>query len=244
MKNDIALLKYTPGQIKKKTKKIYRKILTESENLDSGNFNRIGTSDINRLFELYDQYFFDRFFQNQYKNNIFFRLSERMTSSAGRIAYAKQIGTYTISLSTTLIFQTFHDVTREVSANGIVCHDRLEATMHVLEHEIIHLLEWVVFNSSSCSQPRFQNLSYNIFGHTQVTHRLVTQTERARKKFNLHVGEEVSFEYNGKTYYGFISRITKRATVMANDPKGDYKDPQGNQYSKYYIPLSSLEVVK
>jgi hypothetical protein len=244
MKIDIAHLKYTPKQIKKKTRKIYRKMLTESKNFDGGNFKSIGTSDIACLFELYDQYFFDRFFQNHYKNNIFFRLSERLTRSAGRIAYEKQIGRYTISLSTTLIFQSFHDVTREVLVNGIVCHDRLEATMHVLEHEIIHLLEWVLFGSSSCSKPRFQNLSYNIFGHTEVTHQLVTQTELAREKFNINVGDRVSFEHDGKTYYGLISRITKRATVMANNPHGEYKDSKGNRYSKYYVPLSSLEVVK
>jgi len=244
MKTDIGHLKYTPGQIKKKTRKIYRRILAESENLDSGNFKSIAIRDVSRLFELYDQYFFDRFFQDHYRKKVFFRLSERMTRSGGRIAYAKQAGTYTISLSTTLIYQTFHDVTREVSVNGIVCHDRLEATMRVLEHEIIHLLEWVRFGSSSCSKSRFQELSHSIFGHTDVTHQLVTQTERARKKFNLRVGDKVSFEYDGKPHHGFISRITQRATVMAHDPNGDYKDPQGNRYSKYYIPLPSLEIIE
>ena len=244
MKIDIAHLKYTPKQIKKKTRKISRKILAESENIDNGNFNSIATRDVSHLFELYDQYFFDRFFKDHHRQKIFFRLSDRMTRSGGRIAYAQQTETYTISLSTTLIFQTFHDVTREVAVNGIVCHKRLEATMRVLEHEIIHLLEWVRFGSSSCSQPRFQDLSYSIFGHTEVTHQLVTQTERAIKKFNLQVGDKVSFEYDGKTHNGFISRITKRATVMANDPDGNYKDFQGNRYCKYYIPLSSLEAVK
>ena len=244
MKIDIAHLKYTPKQIKKKTRKISRKILAESENIDNGNFNSIAIRDVSHLFELYDQYFFDRFFQDHHKQKIFFRLSDRMTRSGGRITYAQQTETYTISLSTTLIFQTFHDVTREVAVNGIVCHNRLEATMRILEHEIIHLLEWVRFGSTSCSKPRFQDLSYNIFGHTEVTHQLVTQTERARKKFNLGVGDKVSFEYNGKTHHGFISRITKRATVMANDPDGNYKDFQGNRYCKYYIPLSSLEAVK
>lgn len=244
MKIDIAHLKYTPKQIKKKTRKISRKILAESENIDNGNFNSIAIRDVAHLFELYDQYFFDNFFQGHHRQKIFFRLSDRMTRSGGRITYAQQTETYTISLSTTLIFQTFHDVTREVAVNGIVCHNRLEATMRLLEHEIIHLLEWVRFGSSNCSKPLFQDLSYNIFGHTEVTHQLVTQTERARKKFNIRVGDKVSFEYNGKTHHGFISRITKRATVMANDPDGEYKDFQGNRYCKYYIPLSSLEAVE
>ncbi|TFH38714.1 MAG: hypothetical protein E4G94_11940 [ANME-2 cluster archaeon] len=244
MKIDIANLKYTPRQIKNKTRKISHKILAESENLDNRNFNSIAIRDVSRLFELYDQYFFDRFFQDHHRQKIFFGLSDRMTRSGGRIVYAQRTGTYTISLSTTLIFQTFHDVTRDVAVNGIVCHNRLEATMRILEHEIIHLLEYVRFGSSSCSKPRFQDLSYNIFGHTEVTHQLVTQTERAQKKFNLQAGDKVSFEYNGMTHHGFISSITKRATVMANDPDGDYKDFQGNRYCKYYIPLSSLEAVK
>jgi len=240
MKEDLANLKYTSREIKKKSKRIYRQILIESENFDCGNFKAIGTDDLANLFELYDLYFFNRFFHNNYKEKISFRLSRRMTRAAGRIAYTKHDGAYKISLSTTLISQTFHDVKREVTVNGIVCHNRLEATMRVLEHEIIHLLEWVLFGGTSCSKPRFRYLSRNIFGHTDVTHQLVTQTERAHKKFNLQVGGEVVFEHDGKTYRGVLSRITKRATVMVGDSDGHFQDVHGNRYSKYYVPLQHL----
>ena len=240
MKKDLADLKYTSGEIKKKSKKIYRQILAESENLDRGNFKAIGTDDLASLFKLYDLHFFDRFFHNNYREKISFRLSRRMTMAAGRIAYMKDDGTYTISLSTTLISQTFHDVRREVTVNGIVCHDRLEATMRVLEHEIIHLLEWELFGKTSCSKPRFRRLSRNIFGHTDVTHQLVTQVERAHKRFNLQVGDEAVFEHDGKTYRGVISRITKRATVMVRDSDGRFQDSKGNRYGKYYVPLQHL----
>jgi len=233
-------LKYTSTEIKKKSKNIYRQILAESENLDCGNFKAIETEDLARLFGLHDLYFFNRFFHNNYKEKISFRLSRRMTRAAGRIAYTRHDGTYTIALSTTLVSQTFHDVRREVVVNGIVCHDRLEATMRVLEHEIIHLLEWVLFGETSCSKPRFRRLSRNIFGHTDVTHRLVTQAERAHKRFNLRVGDEAVFEHDGKTYRGVISRITKRATVMVKDSDGHFQDSQENRYSKYYVPLQHL----
>lgn len=244
MTKDLTNLKYTSQEIEKKTKKIYCQILAESKNFDQKNFTMIGTDDLKRLFELYDLSFFDRFFYNNYKEKIFFRLSQRMTRSAGKTAYMKRTNAYVISLSTTLIFQTFHDVMREVVVNGIVCHDRLEATMHVLEHEIIHLLEFVVFGSSSCSQPRFKQLSCNIFSHRGVTHQLVTQTERAQKKFNLYVGDAVSFEFEGNLYRGIIYRITKRATVMVKDSKGPYVDSQGTRYSKYYVPLHFLKQSK
>jgi hypothetical protein len=90
MKHDekhLADLKYTSREIKKKSKKIYRQILAESENFDCGNFKAIETDDLARLFGLYDLYFFNRFFHNNYKEKISFRLSRRMTRAAGRIAY-------------------------------------------------------------------------------------------------------------------------------------------------------------
>ncbi len=241
MKKDLANLKYTPAKIRKKNRKIYHQTLAESKDMDQGNFNAIRADDLIRLFELYDLHFFDRFFHNKHKGKVFFRLSERMTRAGGKITYAKGTDTYTISLSTALIFQTFEDVMREVTVNGIVCRDRLDATMRILEHEIIHLLEQVLFDSTSCSKPRFKRLSRNIFGHTDVTHRLVTQAELAHKQHNLRVGSAVSFEYDGETYRGIISRITKRATVMVRDPAGDFRDLQGDQYSKYYIPLEYLK---
>ena len=242
--NNIANLAYTLKEIEKKTKKIYRQVLADSPTLDQGNFTMIRTDDLMHLFELYDLYFFDRFFYNNYKGKIFFRLSKRMTRSAGKTTYMKRTNTYVISLSTTLIFQTFHDITRKVVVNGIVCRDRLEASMRVLEHEIIHLLEFILFGSSSCRKSRFKQLSGNIFKHTGVTHDLVTQTERAQKKFNIHIGDNVCFEFEGDLYYGIVYRITKRATVMVKDSKGHYADSHGVRYSKYYIPLQFLKQSK
>ena len=244
MKKDLTNLKNTPTRIQRTNRKIYRQILRESENMDQGNFNAIAVKDFARLFELYDLHFFDRYFHNQYNGKIFFRLSERMTKAGGKIAYAKGTDIYTIYLSTALIFQTFGGVTREVTVNGIICRDRLEATMRILEHEIIHLLELVFFDSTSCSKPRFKRLSQNIFSHTEVTHRLVTQAELAQEQHNLGVGSTVSFEYGGDTHRGVISCITKRATVMVRDRAGDFRDLQGDRYSKYYIPLENLKHVR
>ena len=244
MNKDLTDLKYTPSRIRRTNRKIYRQILLESETIGQGNFNAIAVKDFARLFELYDLHFFDRYFHNKHNGNIFFRLSERMTKAGGKIAYAKGTDIYTIYLSTALIFQTFGGVTREVTVNGIVCHDRLDATMRILEHEIIHLIELVFFDSTSCSKPRFKRLSQNIFGHTAVTHRLVTQAELAQEQHNMGVWSTVSFEYGGETHRGIISRITKRATVMVRDRAGDFRDLQGARYSKYYIPLEDLTHVR
>ena len=242
-KTELVKLRYPSDEIKDKTKAIYRQILAESGNLKEGNFGRISTEDFRRLFELYDQHFFDGFFLGHCREKLFFRLSRRMTRAGGKTTYAKKAGTYEIALSTTLIFQTFQDVVREVTVNGIVCHDRLEATMRVLEHEIVHLLELVVFGCSSCTESRFRQLSHNIFGHTGTTHRLVTQAERAREKFSLKPGDEAVFEFEGTVRRGLISRITKRATVMVRDPNGPYADAHGDRYVKFYVPIHLLRPV-
>jgi len=238
-KDELLDLEYTPTCIGLKTRTIYTRILNRT-GIDKGNFTRIWRRDLETIFELYDQGFFGGFFTKNCGDRLYFRLSRRMTKSGGMTKFYREEGKYEISLAINLIFQTFHDVDREIRVNGIVCHDRLEATMRIFEHEMIHLLEFVLFGNSSCSRPRFRKLSRCIFGHTDVTHRLVTQEERAHKKFKLKVGDAVSFDYEGKMYTGFIHRITRRATVFVKDPVGGFTDRRGNRYVKYYIPLESL----
>ena len=60
----------------------------------------------------------------------------------------------------------------------------------------------------------------------------------------MHPGDFASFEYEGQFYKGVINRITKCATVMVKDPKGKYLDSKGNQYIKYYIPISQLKKIE
>lgn len=87
-------------------------------------------------------------------------------------------------------------------------------------------------------------MSRNIFNHTDVTHKLVTQAEIAQKKFKLRAGDKVLFEYEGRIYRGIVSRITQRATVMVKNKNGDFKDAKGIRYSKYYVPLQHLKPLR
>jgi len=244
LKNKLHDLTYTTTEIKDKTHKIYSQIINQSKMIDKGNYVRIETYDLKLLFSLYDTYFFQEFFKDNYKDKIFFKLSKRMTSAGGKTQRFMDSNKFILSLSTFLIFKTFNDIEREIKINGIICHDRLEASMRIFEHEIIHVIEHILYDTSSCSKPSFKRLSNNIFGHTAVTHRLITQNEIADRTFNLHVGDFASFDFEGQFYKGVISRITKRATVMVKDPEGDYFDSKGNQYIKYYIPISQLTKIE
>lgn len=242
MEQKIHHLKYSKTKIRKMGKEIFHKLIEESKYLTDPNFDQISEKDIAGMFWLYDEFFFDNFFKNNYKNKIGFRLSSRMTRTGGKATMKMRWGkiSYEICLSSELLFRTFDDVKRKVEVNGIVCNNRLEAAMKIMEHEIIHLLEMVLFGDSSCSAPRFRRIVKNIFGHTDVTHKLVTQRERAYKKMGLKIGDRVRFSYNRGYLEGIIYRITKRATVMVQGKKGIYIDKSGNRYSKYYIPLELL----
>jgi hypothetical protein len=117
---------------------------------------------------------------------------------------------------------------------------RLEAAQRVFEHELIHLAEMLVFGRSSCAAEPFRELAWGWFGHTETKHDLVTQQERARAKFDVRVGDRVTFTFEGTPYTGVVNRITRRATVLVEDARGQaYSD--GKRYLKFYIPLTMLQ---
>jgi hypothetical protein len=108
-----------------------------------------------------------------------------------------------------------------------------------MEHEVLHLVEMLVWGHSSCAAANFKALALCTFAHMEVTHDLATQRERAREKFNLSVGDLVTFEFEGVRRTGRLNRITRRATVLVEYPKGaPYSD--GKCYAKFYVPLPML----
>lgn len=243
----------SPERIEACVKSIYESMLSDSPNIREGHLTTISGLDLRKLYELYDGVFFDglldRLFNQEGLPSLSFRAAPRMTSAGGKTS-RKRTKTpeptpgdairYEIAISSTLLFQTFSDVNRTISVNGIVCRDRLEALQRIFEHELVHLLEWLTWNRTSCKAARFQTIARNFFGHTEATHRLVTQRERAREVFGIHAGDQVVFEYEGERLIGRVNRITKRATVLvASDEGARYSD--GGRYEKYYIPLEFLE---
>src|SRR5262249_28162468 len=114
------------------------------------------------------------------------------------------------------------------------------ATQRIFEHELLHLVEMLVWAKSNCSADRYKGLAWNFFAHTETRHDLVTQHERARTKFDVRVGDRVSFEYEGTRHIGVVNSITRGATVLVESDRGtSYSD--GKKYLKYYIPLTMLE---
>ncbi len=229
--------------------RIHAEMLQLSRAIDQPNFRRVGRDDLVRLIHLMDEAFFgSRVLPIAKAEGLDFKFSSRMTSAAGKLVTRYSRGhknaprTFELILSSTLLFQTFEDVSRPVTVTGRKCRDRLEAMQRVAEHEMTHLIEMLIWNTGNCSQSRFQGIANSFFAHTDYQHDLITQRERAAAKFNIRVGDTVYFDSNGTSVVGRVNRITRRATVLVSDPTGE-QFSDGGRYTRWYVPLEKLRPV-
>jgi hypothetical protein len=239
----------TADKIHMEQERIHAEMLKLSRAIDAPNFRRVGREDLVRLIHLMDEAFFEsRVLPVAKAEGLDFKFSSRMTSAAGKLVTHYPNGrkdaprSFELILSSTLLFQTFEDIGRPVTVTGRKCRDRLEAMQRVAEHEMTHLIEMLIWNSGNCSQPRFQGIARAFFSHTDYQHDLITQRERAAAKFNIRVGDMVFFRSGGAKIVGRVNRITRRATVLVNDPKGE-RFSDGGRYTRWYVPLEELRPV-
>ena len=135
------------------------------------------------------------------------------------------------------------EVPGDITASGIVCRDRLDALQRVMEHEIVHLVEMLLWDESSCSRSRFHSITRRFFGHTENKHKLITPREKAQVRFGIEPGMKVRFRHDGIEHRGIVNRVNKRATVLVEDRRGvPYSD--GKRYAKFYVPVQLLEAAE
>jgi len=236
-------------QIAARTAQIHAAVLSKSKYIDNPNFTTIHPDDLELLFAEYDNEFFDGQIRKTLGTiPLHFGLSKRMTSSGGKTAHhpgrADGKQWYEISVSTTILFGCFGgDDHRAITASGIVCRDRLDALGRVMEHELVHLIEMLLWDKSSCAKSRFHSITLRFFGHTENKHRLITPKEKAIVKYGIKPGMTVRFRFDGVQHKGVVNRINKRATVLVEDRKGvPYSN--GKRYAKFYVPVQMLEAME
>ena len=248
---DLLSTHNSPAVIAARTTAIYEAVLRESPHIERPNFEKIGTDDLACLLRLYDGHFYGGWLTETVRARtplpLVFRLSGRMTRAGGKTTRHQQRrpdgrvrSQFEIAIASRMLFMTFGDVQRPVVVCGLTCEDRLQALQRIMEHEIIHLAELLVWDRSRCSGARFKALARNIFGHTGIAHDLVSAREHASVRHGARVGGLVAFEFEGRRLVGRVNRIHRRATVLVEDSKGQqYSD--GRQYAKFYVPLEALE---
>ena len=240
-------IKYDDATIKIMRKTVTEGVLKESTNINSCKIKRISVLDLRILYEYYERVFFGNWFKNNFKGHILYELSRRMTKSAGitkcpqNIAQLKQEQVRIIICIGVDFFFKFDHLEGSKNVCGIETHNSLEALQIVFEHELIHAIEFLMFHTSNCNEQRFKDTSKNLFGHTQSHHQMPTNRKIASEKLGINIGDKVQFLFENIRLNGFVSNISKRATVMVVNPNGTFVDKNGIKYMKYYVPLGALE---
>lgn len=242
----ILSLTLPDGAARLRIQEIHREIRERSRYLREPDFRSIHTSDVAFLFRAYDERFFEGLYGPALDGRgLSFRLAPRLTRAGGSTArFRARSGAHSfeIAVATTILFDSFGQPGREVTACGLPCADRLEALQRIVEHEMIHLAEYLCWDESNCSRPRFREIAARLFGHREHTHNLMTRRERAAGA-GIVAGSRVAFTFEGRRLVGRVNRVTKRATVLVEDPRGRlYSD--GLRYARYYVPIAGLEVLR
>ncbi|MEZ6125966.1 MAG: hypothetical protein R3C49_22795 [Planctomycetaceae bacterium] len=224
-------------------------VLSTSPYLKTPNFDAVHDDDIQLLYELYDENFFHGQLQKCLTGqSISFRLSRRMLKAGGRTTRwgdrrNRKPARYEIAVSSSLLFQSFRNPERHITVTGLDCESRLDALLRIMEHELVHLAELLVWTDSNCSMFRFQGIASGMFGHTDHRHDLITHQETAQREFGVRPGVRVRFDFEGHSMQGIVNRVTKRATVLVMHSEGQlYSD--GQRYLKFYLPVSQLEILE
>ena len=229
--------------IEQRVRQIHHTVLTHSRYIRAANFTVIHPADLELLFAAYDQRFFAGLCRPALDGRkLRFRLSPRMTKAGGataRFATAAGETSYEITVASSMLFDGFGKMDRQVTVCGLECDNRLEALQRIFEHEMVHLLEQLCWQTSNCAAPRFQDIARRHFLHRAHTHQLITRRERAAQS-GIRVGSRVTFLFEGRQLTGRVNRLTKRATVLVEDPAGE-RFSDGLRYRRYYVPIVHLQ---
>ncbi|NLD50624.1 MAG: SprT family zinc-dependent metalloprotease [Clostridiaceae bacterium] len=238
--------KHNYDLISKRRSELSDMLILESPNIKSHTIKTISDMDLKLIFELYDRLFFGSWFKEKCKCRFKFSLSRRMTKSAGLTICPKNVDrikpeelVIEIRIGVDFFFQ-YGLIEGSKTVCGIRTENSLQALLLVFEHEICHVIEFILYKHSKCSGTRFKSIANNIFGRAESYHKLPTHRQIASQKFGINIGDAVNFTFDGRNMSGIIYSINKRATVMVKDKNGILSDRYGNRYSKYYVPLSML----
>jgi hypothetical protein len=218
-------------------------LLAHSQFVRRVDFQEISRRDLELLFEGCDRIFFNGLCSQALNGQrLTFRLAPRMTRAGGktaRIVSRNGVVSYEISVAVFILFDSFRPGERQVTVCGAECANLLEALQRIFEHELVHLVENLCWAHTDCSASRFQDIARRLFLHRSHTHNLVTRRERAAAS-GIQVGSRVAFRFEERELSGRVNRITKRATVLVEDPAGvPYSD--GLRYKTYYVPIGLLQ---
>ena len=247
---DILAIYNSPETIAAKTAAVREEAIKASERLRQGGFAGIRAEDLELVFALYDREFFGGWLAERARietgQDVRLAVSGRMTRAGGKMMHRWRRGPgggkkywYEIVIAGGLLGRSFAVDPRPVKVCGLTCPDAMAALQRLMEHEIVHLAEFLAWGESRCGGRRFKVIASRLFGHRDTKHELLTARKQAAIEHKISVGQQVRFDFQGRSLAGRVNRILRRATVLVEDGRGSrYTD--GKRYRKYYVPLNLL----
>lgn len=198
---------------------------------------KLSTQFLQDMFDAYDKLFCGYYIRDTLKeknSTLKFEVSKRHTSVAGQCA--KEGCRYTIRVSAKTFERiSFPSADTFYINNGLKCYSLLECLQMTLEHELIHLLIYLVPLSGDLSvyserQRReilaphgelFKCLAHGIFGHTSFHHLLrstLAGVDLDQLKTSFRVGDRVVvFFLDGVKLEGTVQKLLKHTVRVFID---------------------------
>jgi len=219
--------------------------------LDGGSLSVLLPQNLERIYLLYEELLFRGALGRLLRaggHTLAFDFNRRLTRTGGRLVTVRRPDLpfhFRLEVSSHIIAKSFSDaMPGPFQINGLRAENRIEAVILILEHEIVHLAEYLLYGDSNCSRGRFRRLIYDWFGHTDVTHRLATAGAELAGR-GLRIGSLVEFDFRGEVLRGRINRVTKRATVLVpSTPEKGCRYSDGRHYQKLLVPIPLLRPVE
>jgi hypothetical protein len=188
---------------------------------------------VKKTFKLLDKVYFknniSKFIRDT-DSTITFNASSKLKKTAGFCKWNTYIdkygdfdfGIYEIQISKPIIDNLFTDKKiNSLKINGLNCFDRLECYINLFQHEITHLLINIFCSNEGQGMGghtiMFKNIVYNLFGHTEYKHMLLSgdslklEEEELYNYTNMEIGDKVVTKpINGKKYKGVVTKLTKK----------------------------------
>jgi len=199
--------------------------------------------DMKRIFDLYDELFFDKYLSISLHNKkILFKTDLNSKVKIG--CHIVRGDEHVINISLIGIQNLFANNEKCIKGNGILIYDRLEALLCVFEHEIIHLYFHLKGYYKKIKEGKgkmyysshgklFKELVFRFFGHTDVVHSFNhgdATNQLCREDCSVNM--KVSF---------IVKNDMKAGKIVKVNPKYAKVETPGIIYT---VPYSMLKMIK
>jgi len=230
--NFFSKVELSKKEQEKKEKLIYNHLLNNVF-FDSNNF-RLNKKNIKESFKIFDKIYFENSISDNLKKinaKIYFKVNNRLYSTAGRCEYyhLNDKWEFGIVISSKIINNLFISNEKSLKINGKKCYSKIDCYISLFQHELIHLIIYIYCISKGKKlgghTSTFKKLAFNIFGHKEYKHNLLSGDADELEK------DELKFKSILKK--GFLVKTKKIKNIH-------YKGIIYNLTPKYvYIQLSN-----